>query len=192
MRSFLFVFALMAVLSPGKALSEDPLHETTSLLVHIRTIRASHPIEVEATEHEKSDAPAPGKVKFDSRIVDLASKLNKLHFRCFKLISSQDEVIPLGKRETLSLVEGNQLTLRPLTLDSKRVGMWLKWQDSSGMQVLDTRMHFDLGESMVTGIDGAADSGLILAIDVQTVDQHAPVAQPVSAETSIHEAIATK
>jgi hypothetical protein len=31
-------------------------------------------------------------------------------------------------------------------------------------------MHFDMGESVVTGVEAAANSGLILAIDVSPVD----------------------
>lgn len=183
MRGLFFIFALLLGFQVPCAECENIDGDTASLMVHIRTIRASKPLEAGSEVALKSaEERAADIVQVDSRIKDLAPQLGKLHFKCFRLISSQREIIPLGKRETVGLVEGNQLTLRPLSLDSKRVGMWLKWQDASGMQVLDTRMHFDLGESMLTGVDGAADSGLILAIEVAPTERHAPVVQPVLGE----------
>lgn len=183
MRGFLLVLAFVVGFHPQCARCENSDSDNAAILIHIRAIRASQPVEENAPASLKGDTtPHADMVKVDARIKDLAPKLGKLHFRCFRLISSQREMLPLGKRETVALVDGNMLTLRPLSLDSKRVGLWIKWQDGSGMQVLDTRMHFDLGESMLTGVDGAADSGLILAIDVSPVERHSPIVQPVVGE----------
>jgi hypothetical protein len=107
--------------------------------------------------------------QFDARLKDVAVKLRKLHFRSFRLLSSQREELPFGKRGTLSVGDGNSLTLRPIGISDEQVGMWLRWEDGEGMQVIDTRMQFAVGEALIAGVDRAGDSGLILAIDVQPV-----------------------
>ena len=107
------------------------------------------------------------KLAVDNGIKDLSSKLQKLPFTRFKLLSTYSEIVPVANRRTISIGEGHNLTLRPLYIDGKKVGMWLRWQDHSGMKLLDTRMHLTSGESMITGTDAAAGSGVILAIDVE-------------------------
>lgn len=140
-------------------------------MVHIRAVRA---LEDKDPDFKRAAITHRGEAKtevqVDPRLNDLVGKLHKLRFHCYRLISSQREIIPLGKRETVKVADGNQLTLRPLTIKENRVGMWIKWEDPSGMRVLDTRMHFDMGESVVTGVEAASNSGLILAIDVSPVE----------------------
>jgi len=102
----------------------------------------------------------------DRRMEDLRPKLTQLHFADYRFLSSVRRVVPLNRRETLPLVAGNSLTVRPRYMDQKKINMWIKWQDQTGTPLLDTRMNFNAGESVLTGTDHQADSGLILAIDV--------------------------
>lgn len=182
MPRILLIAGLLLYLIPLPSRADDL--ENSGVLVHIRVVHALEKVEVDTSQVKNASTLAdenPRVVNVDARIHDLAGKLQKLHFRTFRLVSSQREVIPFGRRETLNLIDGNQLTVRPLALDDKRVSMWIKWQDPSGMKVLDTRMHFDVGESVVTGVDTAADSGLILALEVTPIEHHLPVIQQVGA-----------
>ena len=72
------------------------------------------------------------------------------------------------QKEVLPLVNGHTLAVRPLYVSPNRIGLWLKWLDKGGVEILDTRLHFDPGESMLTGTDGnRGDKGVVLAIDVK-------------------------
>lgn len=130
--------------------------------VRIRMIRATP---------RRAGEPERKKLKLDPQIADLESKLRDLHFKNFKLVGNEELSIPVKKRETVVLAEGNVLYLRPLYLENNRVGMWIKWIDQDGTQVLlDSRMHFCPSESMITGTDGISDSGLILAINAAAAE----------------------
>lgn len=130
------------------------------VLVNVRTLRA-------VERFDRTPNPGVVAVKIDSRLQDLSSKLRELPFKNFSLLSTEERTIPLKKRETLSLGGGQTLTLRPLYADNDRVGMWLKWKEPDGSDILDTRMHFNFGESMIAGTDNSPSSGVILVIDVQ-------------------------
>lgn len=177
---FLLLAGLVSLVRPSLTLAADP--SGASVLVHIRAVRALERVEGSESRAARVNEIEPDSdiLQVDNRIRDLADKLRKLNFRTFRLISSQREVVPIGRKQNVGLVDGNQLTLRPLTLDGGRVTMWIKWEDGSGMQILDTRMHFDCGESVITGLEEASDSGLILAIDVSPMKRNVPKAQPIS------------
>ncbi|MCO6429852.1 MAG: hypothetical protein J5J00_03245 [Deltaproteobacteria bacterium] len=136
--------------------------------INIRTIKASDP----------KTSVSHG-IDVDSRLEDLRAKLAHLNFRTFKMISVDEVSLPLKKKGSVELSERTFLTLRPLYYDAERIGIWLKWTDKSGEQVLlDTRMHFTAGESMLTGTDSSGDCGLILAI------QAAPEMSALQSESS--------
>ncbi len=59
--------------------------------------------------------------------------------------------------------------LRPIAVDGDNICLWLKWKDKAGTELLDTRLRFVAGESMLTGTDHMPDAGLILAIRVEPV-----------------------
>lgn len=145
------------------ALAEDVSSATHKFLVNVRVIRAEEPIAPEVIDAE---ANVGQDVVIDSRIDELKQKLTRLPFRSFKLVSAYHDVIGHREKESLKILDGQSLTLRPLRFEDKKLCMWLKWQDSSGVSILDTRVHFELGESMLAGIEGSEDSGVILAIDV--------------------------
>ena len=130
--------------------------EAEQLVVTIRAVRAAEPV---------GDQGA-GVIRVDARVRDLGMKLSKLPYRNFSLISTERRLVPMRKRESVTLTGGQVVNLRPLDADSDRVGMWIRWMDQSGMEVLDTKMHFDFGESMIAGTESGPDSGMVLAIDV--------------------------
>ncbi|MBX7145633.1 MAG: hypothetical protein K1X79_14370 [Oligoflexia bacterium] len=147
------------------------------VLVNIRTVRALDKIDEKINETTKAT------LSVDGRLRDLSAKLQKLHFRTFKLIASQREVLRFGHKETVALSDGNLVTLRPLSMENEKIGLWVRWQDGSGMEVIDTRMHFAPGESIITGVDASGDTGLILAIDVNPFSQKSPpIAEPVTSK----------
>jgi hypothetical protein len=131
-------------------------------VVQVRTLQARDPL----PEGIRTNAAS---LSLDADIEDLRGKLRKLHFRTFKLLDKQMQEVPLLQKGTLALSTGHTLMIRPLYISPSRIGLWLKWQDSSGMELLDTRMHFDPGESMVTGTEIEDGKGIVLAIDVRAV-----------------------
>ncbi len=136
--------------------------------VQVRSVRADERLVVAKEQDLNALVNDHGK-QFDRRLSDLSPKLRKLQYRSFRLVGSQKEELPFGKRETVSIGDGNSLTLRPIGMADDQVAMWLRWEDGEGMQIIDTRMQFVVGEALIAGVDNASNSGLILAIDVQPV-----------------------
>lgn len=136
--------------------------DVESVTVRVRSVRATGVL------NSQDNSP----IEVESDLEDLSPKLKKLHYRKFTLLDTQQRKVTLMQRETMLLIDGNKLTVKPLYVqaqehtDRKRVGMWISWLDKTGEEILDTRMHFTCGENMVTGTDGTEDSGLILAISV--------------------------
>lgn len=149
-------FAVLAVFVVSYSTYFEVLADP-AVTVHIRTVRAS-------------DFCTSGKrtrMRIDPKLEDIRSKLEKLQYRSYKLLSTSSAEMKLKNRETVSLGNGQTLTIRPLYIKPERAGLWLKWNDRSGDGILDTRMHFAPGESVITGTENSADSGIILAIDVE-------------------------
>ncbi len=137
------------------------------------TTRSSHEGVVVQVRTVEASGMTPEQVKFrsedltlDRSLEDIRPKLQKLHFKSFRLLGSQSQKVSLMQKATIALVNGQSLTVRPLYISDNRIGMWLKWRDGSGAEILDTRMHFDSGESMITGSEGDFGRGTVLAIDV--------------------------
>ena len=138
--------------------------------VDVRMIRAAEPI-ADADLIRGFAPPA-----LDPRLKDLTAQLSRLHYRRYTLVTSQSRDSEVMKRDSVALVNGHTLTLRPMYVQDGRVGMWIKWDDQNGHPVLDTRLHFRCGQTFIAGMDGegelpVAESGhpthdaLILAID---------------------------
>ena len=155
------------------AMADGPTGELGSgggtVRIRVRTVKATLRLPDQELPDPTSSQGAPIDRIVDDSLFDLAPKLEKLHFKKFHLVSSQDEVVPMMKKATMYLQDGNTLSVRPLYLDGPKIGMWLRWQSATGVKILDTRMHFHCGESMLTGTDGDGDSGMVLAIDVARV-----------------------
>jgi hypothetical protein len=97
-------------------------------------------------------------------IKDLSSKLSQIPYRSFRLVSSKEERLCLKKKQSMQLPNGQSLSFRPVHMEGKKVGLWLNWKDSDGAGILDTRIHFDSDDSVLTGTDQSPDRGTILAI----------------------------
>jgi len=136
--------------------------------VQVRSFRALDPIlPGEAVSFAPRAKLASQEGSFDPRLADLRSKLQRLNFRTFKFVTSERKSVPITRKEVLDVGMGDTLTVRPIYVEKDRVGMYLNWQDRSGNCILNTRMHFKPGESVLTGMDHAAGDGMILAIDVK-------------------------
>ena len=137
------------------------LAEATDGLVEVR-IREIHGIGMVEKDGEAAAV--------SENLYDLNKKLKKLNYKHYKLLGTRKQQVALKKKTDINLADGHILTVRPLYLTpgekSSRIGMWLHWADKSGMEILDTRMHFTCGEAMVTGMEQTSKDGRILAIDV--------------------------
>ncbi len=134
--------------------------EQSSLIIRVRTLEASLPFSADPRRATSRPAVADG-------IRDLAQRLNEFHFKRFALLASHSKESQYGQTQELDLGDGHKLTYKPTIRGKDRVCLWLQWRDGSGMEVLNTRMNFKAGESVLTGVDKTERSGLVLAIDVQ-------------------------
>jgi len=125
----------------------------------VRTIHASG-----ARGGEAQEASSDTKISVENSLTDLKPKLAMLPFTSFRLISQKEEEISVKKKESIQLPNGQTLALRPMYMDKERVGMWLSWKDTDGSNILNTRIHFDADESVLTGTDYRDNEGRILAI----------------------------
>lgn len=148
------VALVLVVTLPGRGIAQPVLElgreASREVIIDVRAVEAQN---------------VPTSEPLDARLGDIQAKLAKLEFNRFTLLGSETRTVSLMSKETLS-VNGQSLTVRPLYIKDDRVGMWLKWRDPEGMDVLDTRMHFDCGESVITGTESKGDRGIVLAIRV--------------------------
>ena len=157
----------LAVSSPQAQLPQARA-EDSAVLVEIRAVRATQPI----SEVPSGESPyKPTSMKVDGRIRELSHKLEKLPFQSFRLMSSETHLVPLKKRETYVLSSGQTVSVRTLYVEKTKVGLWLKWQDQNGVEILDTRAHIEFGESIVLGTDTTDDTGVVLIVDVRPKDK---------------------
>ena len=154
------------VLSTAHSAVAETDHEKGEVTVRVRAIRASEMFP------DRQQRKAAGGLEIDPLLEDLQEKLRKLHYRKYVLLDTKEKTILMEQKEIIDLVDGNELTLRPIYIkaiepgNGHRVGMWIHWTDRAGTEVLDTRMHFSCGENMLTGTEGTGDTGLVLAIRV--------------------------
>jgi hypothetical protein len=126
--------------------------------VDVRVISASDLV-VDGASH--SSPP----FAIDSRIRQLTSKLQQLHYRTFRLQYEERVILSLLKREKVVLRDGHELTLRPTYLEGNRVGLWFRWTDGTGSDLLNTRVHLSCGESIVAGTDDEeSGKGVLIAL----------------------------
>lgn len=138
--------------------------ETVS--VQARIIRASE--EFKKGEFEGQSTKKRMR-KIDVRIKDLKMKFRQFPFMKFQLVSEQLAQVVLKKKENLTLSDGHKIAVRPLYIEKGRIGMWLKWIDNDGMKVIDSRMHFEKGEPLLTAVETDDNESVILALSVVPV-----------------------
>ena len=167
------LWVLVASLSASSALcclsasADEGSTDTSTIKLSVRTIQASSPSE------QPSSADGSGsnerQIRLDGALNDLQPKLAHLPFSSFHLLSHKEETITLRKKNSLQLPNGQSLIFRPIYMDSRKVGLWLNWRDKDGSEILNTRLHFDSQDSVLTGTDCAHNEGLILAINAVAV-----------------------
>lgn len=139
--------------------------EGTKVKLVVRTIHASG-----ARGGEAQQASGESTISVENSLTDLKPKLAMLPFTSFRLISQREEEISVKKKESIQLPNGQTLAFRPMYMDKERVGMWLSWKDTDGSDILNTRIHFDADESVLTGTDYRDNEGRILAIRATKIE----------------------
>ena len=154
------IAVIVAIVSASIAKADQgDTADGNTIKLSIRTIQASDP----STGNEVTSA-VERTIRVDNDIRDLKSKLSQLPFENFQLVSTKEEAVTLKTRDSLKLANGHLLTFRPIYMEEKKVGLWLNWRDEEGDEILNTRVHFDATDSVLTGTDCSHDKGLILAI----------------------------
>jgi hypothetical protein len=141
------------------ARSDQTKHEDGDIKISVRAIQASEPC---ASETARVDNDR--KIHFDKSISDLEARLSQLPFNHFQLLSTKEETLASKARDSVQLPNGHTLMFRPIYADHKKAGLWIDWRDRDGSEILNTRIHFDTEDSILTGTDCSSDKGLILAI----------------------------
>jgi hypothetical protein len=164
-RSLLACLCGCSLVSVGSADAETKSFTNSSqrvaserVTVLVRTIQATKPVK------EGNSSSTEVSTELEQSLADLQPKLAQLPFRSFKLVASKEGYFEVAKKGTLNLPNGQSVGVRPIYADDHRMGMWLNWLDSDGSEILNTRLHFDCEDTIVTGTDSANDEGLLLAI----------------------------
>ena len=100
---------------------------------------------------------------------ELKPKLSKLPYKSCDLVWAQNISIPMKSRQKFQISNGDQLELELLYIEDQRVGLWIDWHDKAGVDLLDTRLHFDASEIMLAGAEEGEDSdkAKMLAISIE-------------------------
>lgn len=141
----------------------------------VRTIQADnvtlreHDVDKYTTLSTNADTNE-GIISVDKQLEDIKGKLLQLPFSHYQLLSAKEEIIALKKKNKFKLPNGQTLIFRPMYLEGEKVGLWLNWRDEVGKEILNTRLHFDSVDSVVTGTNCGRDEGLVLAIKASAID----------------------
>lgn len=147
---------LLVLLVTGHSFADAPgVESAPAVTVFVRAIEATEP----RSDH---DTGAPQRI--ESALSDLAPKLSQLAFGSFRLLTSKHAQLSLRKRESVTLPNGHTLAFRPVYLEQSRVALWLSWRDPTGVDILNTRIHFDADDAVLTGTDSTHNSAFLLAI----------------------------
>lgn len=171
-RQFFVVLGIGAVLLapvrvcafPESAAQVQP--EIRRFLVSVRSVGADNQIVTPVV-----NGPLAETVAVDERISDLRDKLKNLKYRHFALLESTERTVTENQIETVPLYGGHSVALKPVRFGRGRIGLWLRWTDERGSEVLNTKMHFDSRESMLAGMEREGNKGVILAIGVRHENQ---------------------
>jgi len=147
----------------------DESCEHSKVKVVVRTIQATGP---RPSTTAPASTPQAEALSLEESLADLKPQLALLPFSTFHLIASKEGEISLKKKESFRLPNGQTLTFRPMYMEKERVGMWLSWKDTDGSDILNTRIHFDADDSVLTGTDYHDNEGRILAIRAVKPEQN--------------------
>jgi hypothetical protein len=150
----------------GESHSAGPEEQNSAVTLRVRAIRAHGLIVKKAKAAEERKGTRTKPQYLDQELADLETKLHALPYRTYRLITSREVVLPVMKRQTLRLQGGQTLNLRLLYADPARIGMWLNWLNKAGNTLLDTRVHFNRTEAMLTGTESSSKCGMLLSLEV--------------------------
>lgn len=169
--TFVPSFALAEVISASTTGSNvQPLETkapTAQVIIKVTTIRASGG--TDSAAENSSAASQEQQVRIDRRLAGLSSKLKGLPFKDFSFVSNESRTIPFKKKEVFAIAGGQSLFVRPLYIEGQEACLWLKWVDQKDGVILDTRTHFEFGQSVILGTDNSPSSGLMLVVDIEPV-----------------------
>jgi hypothetical protein len=134
--------------------TEAPENAAPQIQISIRAVYAQVPLN--EGEIRSEDA------LFDQRLEDIRSKLQLLPFQNFRLISEESDTIELRAKSSVRLSNGQKLCLRAVDMTDQNVTLWLRWSDLNGSTLLDTRMNFAKGETMVAGVESDEENAAVV------------------------------
>jgi hypothetical protein len=167
--TFVSAFTLLLGVLTFDAHAADGDLSPTTVTLFVRAIQATSPFQQERPRAENVATKEATSSQLDPELKDIEARLINLPFSRFQLLASKNETITIKQKNSLQLPNGQKLILRPMYMDHKKVGLWLNWRDKDGSEILNTRVHFDSSESVITGTDCSHDQGLILAIKAKQV-----------------------
>lgn len=117
------------------------------------------------------DSRGQNRAMVDDRLKDIRTKLEQIErFNQFSMVSSFERVMRLKQVEQIDLIGGQILRIKPVSFNPPRVCLWLRWEDSNGEEILDSRMHFNTADSVLAGMEKESEQeSLILAINAVPV-----------------------
>ncbi|GEM_PF-5719738 len=118
-------------------------------------------------------APVGSKLDATPLLQDVKSQLKPLPFEDYQIVDTVEEQIRVGNSRSFRLREADgeesSLRIEPHGFLSKAQGeskilVSINWRGSAGEQLLDTKLKFENGKSMVIGTDKAEDTSTILCV----------------------------
>jgi hypothetical protein len=170
--SICYVFLLVASLllpKSNKAVSQSSAPNETHIRFSVRTIEANNTLDpadesIQYTVQSKRGEATKVTVSVDRKLEDIRDKLLQLPFSHFHLVSARDEIMLIKEKNSLELPNGQILFFRPMYVKGEKIGLWLNWKDNTGRELLNTRLHFNPLDSVITGTDCGRNEGVVLAI----------------------------
>lgn len=172
MRNISLIVCVLLVL-PFASLSAEP----KLIKISVRTIHAIRNSDAAAPADTQAVAIRSEGQRVDAGLMDLEKKFMALPYHYFRLLAAKEEELCVKKKQSLSLPNGQSLSFRPVRMEDKKVGLWISWRDAEGMEILNTRIHFDTDYSVLTGMEESPSTGLILAIKASEIKAHTPVVE---------------
>ena len=169
------LLCLLSIIPPHASFADTTSLSKGSIRFSVRTIQADN-VTIRAQDADNytilttNTDNHEGVISVDKKLEDIRSKLLQLPFSHYQLLSAKEEIITLKKKNKFNLPNGQKLIFRPMYLEGEKVGLWLNWRDEVGKEILNTRLHFDSVDSVVTGTNCGRDEGLVLAIKASAID----------------------
>lgn len=138
----------------------------------LNDVRADDVVGVAPSHVRVRTISATGDIKkdpltIDPALQDLAKKFSDLPYAQFSLLSSQKVKVPLKKLQKVTLPEQQTLTLRLIYRNERKLGIWLEWMDTQGMQLLNSKIHLHCTEPVLAGTDNTDGSAQLLAVALE-------------------------